>query len=65
MIILFFTRIYVIYIYSLFKRCGPGTWLLDLSNNYEDSNFFGLDIKPIFPQEVNEDKKKKLTLFSL
>ncbi|GBB85083.1 hypothetical protein RclHR1_11660003 [Rhizophagus clarus] len=32
--------------------CGAGTWLLDLSNKYEDSNFFGIDIKPIFPQKI-------------
>ncbi|GBC03629.1 hypothetical protein RclHR1_05220006 [Rhizophagus clarus] len=32
--------------------CGPGTWLLDLSNKYENSHFFGVDIKPIFPQEI-------------
>ncbi|GBB84808.1 hypothetical protein RclHR1_11390002 [Rhizophagus clarus] len=32
--------------------CGPGTWLLDLSNKYENSHFFGVDIKPVFPQEI-------------
>ncbi|CAB4485375.1 S-adenosyl-L-methionine-dependent methyltransferase [Rhizophagus irregularis] len=32
--------------------CGPGTWLLDLSNKYENSYFFGVDIKPIFPREI-------------
>ncbi|GBB85084.1 hypothetical protein RclHR1_11660004 [Rhizophagus clarus] len=32
--------------------CGPGTWLLDLSNKYENSHFIGVDIKPIFPQEI-------------
>ncbi|GBC09796.1 hypothetical protein RclHR1_09110003 [Rhizophagus clarus] len=32
--------------------CGAGTWLLDLSNRYENSNFFGIDIKPVFPQEI-------------
>ncbi|RIA99736.1 S-adenosyl-L-methionine-dependent methyltransferase [Glomus cerebriforme] len=32
--------------------CGPGTWLLDLSNKYENSLFFGLDIKSIFPLEI-------------
>jgi hypothetical protein len=33
-------------------RCGPGTWLLDLSNRYENSHFIGVDLKPVFPQEV-------------
>ncbi|RGB32124.1 S-adenosyl-L-methionine-dependent methyltransferase [Rhizophagus diaphanus] len=32
--------------------CGPGTWLLDLSSKYENSNFLGIDIEPIFPQEI-------------
>ncbi|RIA99729.1 S-adenosyl-L-methionine-dependent methyltransferase [Glomus cerebriforme] len=32
--------------------CGPGTWLLELASNYKESKFFGLDIKPVFPQEI-------------
>ncbi|RGB32130.1 hypothetical protein C1646_670368 [Rhizophagus diaphanus] len=32
--------------------CGPGTWLLDLANKYEDSYFFGVDINPLYPQEI-------------
>ncbi|CAB4474680.1 S-adenosyl-L-methionine-dependent methyltransferase [Rhizophagus irregularis] len=32
--------------------CGPGTWLLDLANKYENSYFFGVDFKPIFPREI-------------
>ncbi|PKY41984.1 S-adenosyl-L-methionine-dependent methyltransferase [Rhizophagus irregularis] len=32
--------------------CGPGTWLLDLATIYDKSNFFGLDIKPVFPKEI-------------
>ncbi|CAG8577362.1 1968_t:CDS:2 [Funneliformis caledonium] len=32
--------------------CGSGTWLLDLSSNYEDSHFFGLDFQAIYPQEI-------------
>ncbi|CAB4474677.1 unnamed protein product [Rhizophagus irregularis] len=32
--------------------CGPGTWLLDLSSKYDNSNFVGIDIEPIFPQEI-------------
>ncbi|PKC68524.1 hypothetical protein RhiirA1_506987 [Rhizophagus irregularis] len=32
--------------------CGPGTWLLDLANKYENSYFFGVDINPLYPQEI-------------
>ncbi|GBB94015.1 hypothetical protein RclHR1_22740002 [Rhizophagus clarus] len=32
--------------------CGPGTWLLELSSKYEDSYFFGVDIKSVFPQQI-------------
>ncbi|GBB85082.1 hypothetical protein RclHR1_11660002 [Rhizophagus clarus] len=32
--------------------CGPGTWLLDLSNKYRNSYFFGIDVEPIFPKEI-------------
>ncbi|GBC09794.1 hypothetical protein RclHR1_09110001 [Rhizophagus clarus] len=32
--------------------CGSGTWLLDLSSKYKNSNFFGIDINPIFPQRI-------------
>ncbi|POG80199.1 hypothetical protein GLOIN_2v1519351, partial [Rhizophagus irregularis DAOM 181602=DAOM 197198] len=28
------------------------TWLLDLSNKYENSYFYGVDIKPIYPQVI-------------
>ncbi|CAG8577341.1 1967_t:CDS:2 [Funneliformis caledonium] len=32
--------------------CGSGTWLLDLSTNYENSHFSGLDFQAIYPQEI-------------
>ncbi|GBB85081.1 hypothetical protein RclHR1_11660001 [Rhizophagus clarus] len=32
--------------------CGAGTWLLDLSNKYENSHFVGVDIKPVYPHEI-------------
>ncbi|GBC09797.1 hypothetical protein RclHR1_09110004 [Rhizophagus clarus] len=32
--------------------CGPGTWLLELSNTYTNSQFFGFDMTPIYPQEI-------------
>ncbi|PKK64203.1 hypothetical protein RhiirC2_869403 [Rhizophagus irregularis] len=31
--------------------CSPGTWLLELSNTYTSSQFIGLDMKPIYPQQ--------------
>lgn len=34
-------------------RCGPGSWLLDLASKYENSYFFGIDVKPVYPNEVN------------
>ncbi|GBC27514.2 S-adenosyl-L-methionine-dependent methyltransferase [Rhizophagus irregularis DAOM 181602=DAOM 197198] len=43
----------ILFVTSFFKRCGPGTWLLELSNTYTSSQFIGLDMKPIYPQEVN------------
>ncbi|GBC08891.1 hypothetical protein RclHR1_08470002 [Rhizophagus clarus] len=38
--------------------CGPGTWLLDLSNKYENSYFFGIDFKPVFPQQIKPNNLK-------
>ncbi|GBB92128.1 hypothetical protein RclHR1_01970010 [Rhizophagus clarus] len=35
--------------------CGPGTWLLDLASKYESSYFFGLDIKPVYPNEIKPE----------
>ncbi|GES79223.1 S-adenosyl-L-methionine-dependent methyltransferase [Rhizophagus clarus] len=32
--------------------CGPGTWLLELSCKYENTDFFGIDIKSVFPQQI-------------
>ncbi|CAG8652401.1 5529_t:CDS:2, partial [Funneliformis mosseae] len=31
--------------------CGSGTWLLDMSTNYEMTRFLGLDFQSIYPQE--------------
>ncbi|GBC26018.1 uncharacterized protein OCT59_020322 [Rhizophagus irregularis] len=33
-------------------RSGTGTWLLDLSNKYENSYFFGVENIPLYPQEI-------------
>jgi ubiquinone/menaquinone biosynthesis C-methylase UbiE len=33
------------------KRCGSGIWLSELSSEYSNSNFIGIDINEIFPSE--------------
>ncbi|CAB4438936.1 unnamed protein product [Rhizophagus irregularis] len=38
--------------------CGPGTWLLELSNTYTSSQFIGLDMTPIYPQEIKPSNLK-------
>ncbi|CAG8450229.1 13512_t:CDS:2 [Funneliformis mosseae] len=35
--------------------CGAGTWLLDLSTQYMNSKFVGIDIMPIFPVEIKPE----------
>ncbi|KAG9305826.1 hypothetical protein G9A89_001115 [Geosiphon pyriformis] len=32
--------------------CGPGTWCLDMATDYESSEFFGIDISPLFPSHI-------------
>ncbi|GBB92125.1 hypothetical protein RclHR1_01970007 [Rhizophagus clarus] len=32
--------------------CGPGTWLLDLANKYENSLFYGIDNNSTYPNEI-------------
>ncbi|CAG8574487.1 5661_t:CDS:2 [Acaulospora colombiana] len=32
--------------------CGPGTWSLDMASEYPNSEFFGIDISPMYPQEI-------------
>ncbi|KAG9285200.1 hypothetical protein G9A89_004415 [Geosiphon pyriformis] len=32
--------------------CGPGTWLLDMASQYDKTEFYGIDIVPIFPSEI-------------
>ncbi|CAG8733530.1 15304_t:CDS:2, partial [Dentiscutata heterogama] len=32
--------------------CGPGTWLLEMSTTYPQSQFYGIDIEQIFPKEI-------------
>jgi hypothetical protein len=43
--------------YLNFLRCGPGTWSLDLSSKHANSNFIGIDVEPMFPQEVRKFMK--------
>ncbi|CAG8475253.1 4637_t:CDS:2, partial [Ambispora leptoticha] len=32
--------------------CGPGTWILDMANDYKPSQFTGVDISATFPTSV-------------
>ncbi|CAG8449091.1 5449_t:CDS:2 [Funneliformis caledonium] len=32
--------------------CGAGTWLLDMASAYGSTNFFGIDLCPVFPTEI-------------
>ncbi|KAG2189332.1 hypothetical protein INT44_004474 [Umbelopsis vinacea] len=32
--------------------CGPATWLMDLSTEYPNSNFYGVDLAETFPQAI-------------
>ncbi|CAG8773100.1 12215_t:CDS:2, partial [Ambispora leptoticha] len=32
--------------------CGPGTWLLDMATHYPNSQFFGVDIIPVYPSQI-------------
>ncbi|CAG8519750.1 10693_t:CDS:2, partial [Funneliformis mosseae] len=41
--------------------CGPGTWLLEMSTNYPQSSFTGIDISPIYPGDI---KPRNLTFYT-
>ncbi|CAG8514509.1 13324_t:CDS:2 [Acaulospora morrowiae] len=32
--------------------CGTGIWVLELSSKYENSEFFGVDMSPVFPSQI-------------
>ncbi|KAI9314398.1 S-adenosyl-L-methionine-dependent methyltransferase [Dichotomocladium elegans] len=34
------------------SACGPGTWALELANSFPNSNFYGTDISPRFPNNI-------------
>ncbi|KAF0403871.1 S-adenosyl-L-methionine-dependent methyltransferase [Gigaspora margarita] len=36
----------------LYFSCGPGTWLLEMSTTYPQSQFYGIDIAHAFPKEI-------------
>ncbi|CAG8579631.1 14164_t:CDS:2 [Acaulospora morrowiae] len=35
-----------------YERCGSGSWSLEMSADYPNSKFVGLDISPIFPTRI-------------
>ncbi|RIA88624.1 S-adenosyl-L-methionine-dependent methyltransferase [Glomus cerebriforme] len=35
--------------------CGPGTWLIEMANEFPKSHFTGIDITPVFPRENKSD----------
>ncbi|CAG8643056.1 11641_t:CDS:2, partial [Ambispora gerdemannii] len=35
--------------------CGPGAWLLDMATNYPNSQFFGVDIEPVYPSQIKPE----------
>ncbi|CAB4414372.1 unnamed protein product [Rhizophagus irregularis] len=41
--------------------CGPGTWLLDLANQYEKSIFYGLDSNSVYPNEIKPSNLNFIT----
>ncbi|CAO3598500.1 unnamed protein product [Absidia cylindrospora] len=32
--------------------CGPGTWLFEMAEDYPHSQFHGIDITPVFPENI-------------
>ncbi|GES74450.1 S-adenosyl-L-methionine-dependent methyltransferase [Rhizophagus clarus] len=32
--------------------CGPGTWILELGTKYQNSNFKGIDVFPLYPSTI-------------
>ncbi|CAO3638793.1 unnamed protein product [Cunninghamella echinulata] len=32
--------------------CGPATWLLEMCESYPQSDFYGIDISPMFPENI-------------
>ncbi|CAG8461880.1 11621_t:CDS:2, partial [Acaulospora colombiana] len=43
---------YKIHSISHQQRCGAGIWLLELATEYEKSEFFGVDMSPVFPAHI-------------
>ncbi|KAF9966823.1 hypothetical protein BGZ70_001137 [Mortierella alpina] len=33
--------------------CGPGTWVMEMATEYEDLEFYGFDISPMYPSAIH------------
>ncbi|KAG0285581.1 hypothetical protein BGZ96_010182 [Linnemannia gamsii] len=33
--------------------CGPGTWVMEMATEYEDLDFYGFDISPMYPTAIH------------
>ncbi|KAF9183250.1 hypothetical protein BGZ50_004369 [Haplosporangium sp. Z 11] len=33
--------------------CGPGTWIMEMATEYEDLDFYGFDISPMYPSAIH------------
>ncbi|KAG0364909.1 hypothetical protein BGZ54_007036 [Gamsiella multidivaricata] len=33
--------------------CGPGTWVMEMATEYEDLDFYGFDISPMYPSAIH------------
>ena len=42
-------------LFSIVSRCGPGTWLLEVRDKYQKSEFIGVDANPSFPTIIKPD----------
>ncbi|KAG0021813.1 hypothetical protein BGZ80_001641 [Entomortierella chlamydospora] len=33
--------------------CGPGTWVMEMATEYEDLDFYGFDVSPMYPSAIH------------
>ncbi|KAF9106547.1 hypothetical protein BGX29_009188 [Mortierella sp. GBA35] len=33
--------------------CGPGTWVMEMATEYEDLDFYGFDVSPMYPTAIH------------
>ncbi|ORZ28178.1 S-adenosyl-L-methionine-dependent methyltransferase, partial [Lobosporangium transversale] len=33
--------------------CGPGTWVMEMATEYENLDFYGFDISPMYPSAIH------------